>query len=278
MFAAIVGILLVSKLAPGTMAMWGWRVPLWIGCAVIPFLFWIRNSLAETAEFAARRRHPAMREILSSLWRNWRIVVIGTMLTALTTTAFYLITAYTPTFGARTLHLSRSNAFLVTFCVGICNFTVLPIMGLLSDKIGRRPLLWICTVTVLATAYPVMLWLTASPSFTRLLIAELWFSILYASYNGAMVVYLTEIMPVNVRATGFSLAYSFATALFGGFTPFISEYLIHATGNRAVPGAWLSAAALLALVAVGLAGRQVTLAAPDSAEEAELRPVAAGQV
>ena len=71
---------------------------------------------------------------------------------------------------------------------------------------------------------------------------------MYGSYNGAMVVFLTEIMPAKVRTTGFSLAYSLATAIFGGFTPAISTYLIHATNNRAVPGLWLSAAALLGLI------------------------------
>src|SRR5439155_10445696 len=86
-------------------------------------------------------------------------------------------------------------------------------------------------------------WLVASPSFTRLLIVELWLATLYAAYNGAMAVYLTEIMPEEVRTSGFSLAYSLATAVFGGFTPAICTYLIHVTGNNAIPGVWLSFAA-----------------------------------
>jgi hypothetical protein len=94
-----------------------------------------------------------------------------------------------------------------------------------------------------------MLWLIREPSFSRLLIVELWLSFLFGSYNGAMVVFLTEIMPVSVRTSGFALAYSLATAIFGGFTPAISTYLIHVTGNRAVPGLWLSAAAACGLIA-----------------------------
>ena len=64
-----------------------------------------------------------------------------------------------------------------------------------------------------------------------------------------MVVYLTEIMPAEVRATGFSIAYSLATAIFGGFTPTVCTYWIHATGNRAAPGLWVSLAALCGLTA-----------------------------
>src|SRR5260370_8106324 len=101
---------------------------------------------------------------------------------------------------------------------------------------------------MLVTAYPAMLWLVRETSFTRLLTVELWLSFLYGSYNGAMVVFLTEIMPVDVRTTGFALAYSLATAVFGGFTPAISTYFIHLTGNRAIPGLWLSFASACALV------------------------------
>ncbi len=80
-----------------------------------------------------------------------------------------------------------------------------------------------------------------------MLTVELWLSFVYASYNGAMVVYLTELIPAEVRASGFSLAYSLATAIFGGFTPAIATGLIQLTGNHAIPGAWLSAAAALGL-------------------------------
>jgi len=100
-----------------------------------------------------------------------------------------------------------------------------------------------------------MLWLVGAPSFGRLLMVELWLSFLYASYNGAMVVYLTEIVPADLRASGFSLAYSLATAIFGGFTPAITQALIQFTGNKAMPGVWLSAAAAMGLTATWLAGR-----------------------
>jgi MFS family permease len=167
----------------------------------------------------------------------------------MTTVSFYLITAFTPTFGKHELRLAPTASLTVTLWVGLSNFIWLPIMGALSDKIGRIPILVGATVVTLLTAYPAMLWLTAAPSFTRLLAVELWLSFLYASYNGAMVVTLTEIMPEEVRTAGFSLAYSLATALFGGFTPAVCEYLIHATGNQASPGLWMSTAAALGLIA-----------------------------
>jgi MHS family citrate/tricarballylate:H+ symporter-like MFS transporter len=79
--------------------------------------------------------------------------------------------------------------------------------------VGRRPVLVAFTLLTLLTAYPVMSWLVSDISFKNLLITELWLSFLYASYNGAAVVALTEVMPAHVRTVGFSLAYSLATDL-----------------------------------------------------------------
>jgi MHS family citrate/tricarballylate:H+ symporter-like MFS transporter len=89
-----------------------------------------------------------------------------------------------------------------------------------------------------------------------MLIAELWLSFLYASYNSATIVALTEVMPAHVRTVGFSLAYSLATAIFGGFTPVISTWLIEATGDKAAPGYWMSMAAACGLLATVLLFRK----------------------
>jgi MFS family permease len=122
-------------------------------------------------------------------------------------------------------------------------------LGFLSDRVGRRPLLTAFAVTAVFTAYPAMSWLVEQPNFAKLLTVELWLSFIYAGYNGAMVVHLTKIVPVAVRTAGFSLAYSLATTI-GGSTPAIVTFLIHETGNRAMPGAWLSVAAIVALMGV----------------------------
>lgn len=249
MFAAVLGLLLTMRLSTDQMTRWGWRIPLLIGCMIIPLLFFLRRSLEETPEFLERKRRPSPAEILRTLARNWRMVVLGTMLSTFTTVCFYMITAYTPTFGSSVLHLAANGNMMVTLCVGASNFFWLPVMGSLSDRIGRRPLLIAVTVLALLTAYPALSWLVSAPSFSRLMAVELWFSFLFGSYNGAMVVFLTEIMPADVRTAGFSLAFSCATALFGGFTPAICTYLIHATGNRALPGLWLSFAAACGLAA-----------------------------
>lgn len=244
-FAGVLGYALSNLMPPEALQAWGWRIPLLVGCLIIPFIYMIRRTLQETEEFAARKHHPTPSEIYASMLAHWRIVITGVAMVLMTTVSFYTITAYTPTFGKNILKLSQSDALLVTLFVGLSNLVWLPVMGSFSDRIGRRPLLLFFAGIAILTAYPAMAWLVNQPSFAKLLMVELWLSFIYAGYNGAMVVHLTEIVPVAVRTAGFSLAYSLATTI-GGSTPVIVTYLIHETGNRAAPGAWLSVAAAIA--------------------------------
>jgi len=247
-FAGLLGYALSNMMSPNDLQSWGWRIPLIVGCMIIPFIYLIRRTLEETEEFVARKHHPSRSEIYASMLVHWRIVVTGVAMVLMTSVSFYTITAYTPTFGKEILKLTQSDALLVTVCVGLANLFWLPVMGALSDRIGRRPLLLTFAGLAVLTAYPAMTWLVEQPSFVKLLMVELWLSFIYASYNGAMVVHLTEIVPVSVRTAGFSLAYSLATTV-GGSTPAIVTYLIHETGNRAIPGAWLSLAAAVSFIA-----------------------------
>jgi MFS family permease len=269
MLAALLGVVLSSSLSPEQMRLWGWRVPLLLGCAIVPLLFILRRSLQETEQFIARKHRPRTREILRSLGANWQIVLTGTLLVTMTTVSFYMITAYTPTFGSAVLHLASRDSLIVPLFVGASNLFWLPVMGALSDRVGRRPLLLTSTLLMLITAYPMMLWLVDAPSFSRLLLTELWLSFVYGMYQGAMVVLLTEIMPVGVRTTGFALAYSLATAVFGGFTPALSHWLINVTRNPAVPGLWLSFAAACGLVATLFARPQNDLAGAEKTAPAK---------
>jgi len=246
--SAALGYTLNRWVSASLIDVWAWRIPFFVGCAIVPFIFVLRRSLMETNEFQARAHHPTLPEVFRSLVQNWFIVIQGMFLVAMTTTTFYLITVYTPTFGKTVLKLSAADSLIVTLCVGISNFCLLPIGGALSDRIGRAPILLSITALAVITAYPALTWLTAAPGFGRMLAVLLYFSFFFGIYNGAMIPALTEVMPVQVRVAGFSLAYSLATALFGGMTPVISTFLIEKTGDKAAPAYWMSVAAVCGLI------------------------------
>jgi MFS transporter, MHS family, citrate/tricarballylate:H+ symporter len=247
--AAIIGFALSELLPKQEISDWGWRIPFFIGCLIVPFIFVIRRSLEETPEFAVRKAHPTAAQILRSVAQNWQTMFLGMNLVALTTVMFYFTTVYTPTFGKEVLKLSELDSLLVTMCVAVMNFIWLPAGGALSDRIGRKPVLITIGVLALATAYPALWWLADDPTFLKMLAVELTFSFYFGIYNGAMVVSLSELVPAHVRASGFSLAYSLAAALFGTFTPVFATVIVKATGNNASPAFWLMFAAYCSLMA-----------------------------
>lgn len=244
---SVVGILIRETLPHRILIDWGWRIPFVAGCLIVPFIYLLRRSLEETEGFAHQRHHPSFAEIRRSVAANLPLVLAGMGWVVMTTVFFYFITNYTATFGKEDLHLSVRQSLMVVLWVGVANFCVLPLSGALSDRIGRGPILIVAAALGVLTAYPALLWLVAHPSFGHMLAVELWLSLLYASYNGAMVVALVEVMPKEVRATGFSLAYSLATML-GTFTDLGGKWLDQNYGKGA-PGLWLLFAAACGLSA-----------------------------
>src|SRR6516165_3565538 len=258
--AAILGFVLSESMPAETIAAWGWRIPFFIGCLIIPLIFVLRRTLEETPEFLAMKKHPTGREVFASAVANWRIVVLGMMIAVLTTTTFYFITVYTPTFGKNVLKLSAQDALLVTLLVAVTNFFWNPVGGAVSDRIGRKPVLLTIAILSFATAYPALHWLVSDPSFGKLLAVQMMFSFYFGVYSGTMLGCLVEIVPAHVRTTCFSLAFALAAALFGTFTPFASTWLIDQTKDKASPAYWLMCAAALGIIAaltVYRAGRTI---------------------
>jgi len=270
--ASILGYLLSEVMPADTVAAWGWRIPFFVGCLIIPLIFFLRRTLEETPAFLAMKKHPSANEVFASALANWRIVILGMMIAILTTTTFYFVTVYTPTFGKTVLKLSTQDALLVTLLVAVANFFWNPVGGALSDRIGRKPVLITIACLSLVTAYPALHWLVAAPSFGKLLAVEMMFSFYFGVYSGTMLGALVEIVPAHVRTTCFSLAFALAAALFGTFTPFASTLLIEHTGDKASPGYWLMLAAVLGIIAAATVYRGGGKAVPTYDAVAE--PVA----
>jgi len=225
-----------------------WRIPFFIGCLIIPVIFFLRRSLEETPAFLAMRKHPTASEVFASATANWRIVVLGMMIAVLTTTTFYFITVYAPGFGKQ-LNLSAQGTLLVTLLVAVTNFFWNPVGGAVSDRVGRKPVLLTIAGLAFVTAYPALHWLAAEPTIGKLVLVQMMFSFYFGTYSGAMLGCLVEIVPAHVRTTCFSIAFALAAGIFGTATPFVSTALIAKTGgDRASPAYWLMFGAALGII------------------------------
>jgi MFS transporter, MHS family, citrate/tricarballylate:H+ symporter len=247
--AALLGFGLSELMPAATVAEWGWRIPFFIGCLIIPFIFALRRTLEETPAFLSMKKHPTTAEVFASAAANWRIVLLGMLMATLTTVTFYFVTVYTPTFGKTVLKLTSHDSLLVTLMVAVTNFIWNPVGGALSDRIGRKPVLLTIAILSLLTAYPALHWLIVAPTFGKMLAVEMMFSFYFGVYSGTMLGALVEVVPAHVRTTCFSLAFALAAGLFGTFTPFASTWLIQHTGDKASPGYWLMCAAACGIVA-----------------------------
>src|SRR5580658_7312065 len=266
--AAIIGFTLNAMMPADTISAWGWRIPFFIGCLIIPFIFLLRRTLEETPEFLSMKKHPTTKEVFASAAINWKIIVLGMMLAAMTTVTFYFVTVYTPAFG-KELNLSAQDSLLVTLMIAVTNFIWHPIGGALSDRIGRRPVLLAIAGLSFVTAYPALLWLTAAPTFGKLLAVEMMLSCYFGVYSGTMLGALVEIVPAHVRTTCFSLAFALAAALFGTFTPFAALKLTALTGDKAAPAYWLMCAAASGFIAAVVIYRSGAIEARERAVAAQ---------
>jgi len=139
----------------------------------------------------------------------------------------------------------------------LANLVWIPIMGGLSDKVGRAPLMIAAAAAIAVVSYPSMEWLVAGPSLSRLFLVEMFLGSLYGMWQGVLIVAIVEIMPAEVRAAGWSVAYSLTYAIFGGFTPALVTWLIHETGDKGMPGAALVPAAIIGLIGTVLARKHL---------------------
>jgi MFS transporter, MHS family, citrate/tricarballylate:H+ symporter len=257
MAASIIGILMIQFLPPADLSAWGWRIPLALGCAVMPVMFWLRSSLQETAVFASKKQTPRFGEIIASLLSNWRVILLCMSTATFATVTSQTIQTYAPTF-IRSLNLGALAGFVTLFFVGIVTLISLPLCALIADRVNRRSMLIVVTLTAAVTAYPMLAWLAGSPSVLKFIAFELWFSFLYGAYSSVQVATMVELVPPSARTAGYSFAQAVAAAIFGGFTPAILTWLNHSFNNNAMVGVWLAINALIGLgAALAMDKRQI---------------------
>lgn len=234
---------------------WGWRLPFLCGLLLYPLCVYIRLHVKETADFEAAKHWPGFLNLVS----QWRSVATAIGLIVLGTAAVYTL-VFLPSYAIRSLHLPASYGFLAGVVTGVLQLALVPVFGALSDRIGRTAAPTAAAIAMLLGSWPALSWLSASPSFARLVLLQAFLGLTTAAYMGSMPALLAELFPVRARSAGLSLSYAVGVAVFGGIAPFVHAWLILKTGDPAAPSFYLVAAAVVSLVALVVAQRSLSAA------------------
>lgn len=253
MGAVVVGVLSFT-LTPQAMESWGWRVPFVLGLVIAPVGMFIRRHLEESLDPATVAAQATKRESsLSEVCRlHGRTVLYAILSLVGGTAAAYVVSFYMPTYAIRELGMAPPVALFGAAITGLLSFACAPLVGIWSDRVGRKPLIVWSRIALAVLIYPGFLWLNASPTPAVLftVVGVLSLTLVIQSVPG--ITMLPEMFPKHVRASGMSLVYSVGVALFGGFSPFISTWLLNATGNKLAPAWYLLGMTLVSLI--GLLG------------------------
>ena len=250
LLGAILGTVLTRSLTPEMLDSWGWRIPFLFGLIIGPVGLYIRRNLDETSAFLQSSRSAAGQQGSGSMLMSHvkeMLACLGMVVSG--TISFYVILIYIPTFARTQLHIPLDQAFLAQSIGLAVEVVLIPICGLLSDFVGRKPVMIVALVLDLLVTYPLFSWVSASPSFGALLTMQIILCGLFGVFNGPISTALAEQFPTRVRSTALAIAYNIAVMLFGGFAQFFVTWLIQATGTPIAPAYYLMFGAAVGLLA-----------------------------
>lgn len=253
---SLMSALLFSQLETAQLHGWGWRLPFLLAFPLGLVGLYIRLKLEDTPKFRElEAKHHVEATPIKELFTTYRKPIIRAFaVTCLNAVGFYLILSYMPTYLITEMGMEESASFLANSIALFAYIFLIFLMGLLSDRFGRKTALIAASVLFIVLTVPLFGMLEGA-SFAMIVLIQVIFGALLTVNDGTLPCFLTEIFPTRVRYSGFAFSFNTANALFGGTAPFVATWLISATGSKTAPAWYLVAAAVVALVAM-LAARE----------------------
>jgi len=283
---AVTVTVLQVTLGEQTMLDGGWRIPFLVAGPIGAFAVWFRLKIEESPAFQAQQMAAEAAESAgtqgadvpnpadATLRSQWRPLAVAVVLVAVANTAGYALTSYMPTYLTDTLGYAATSGTLLTVPVLVLLAVLILVAGPVSDRVGRRPLLWFGAGALAVFAVPAFLFLAMGHVWSTLLGLCL-MAVPVACMVGVQAATLPAMFPTAVRYRSMGLAYNVSVAVFGGTTPLIVESLTQATGSSMAPAYYLVGFAVVGAVAVGFvkesAGRPLPGSMPSVDTDAEAK-------
>jgi metabolite-proton symporter len=244
---------IMTLLPENSFMTWGWRVPFILSALLVIFGLWIRKGIDETPEFKKVKESGEIPKlpIVETLRYYWREVLITIGAKVVETAPFYIFGTFVVSYATTNLGFSRSSTLAAVMIATVVTTILIPIMGSLSDKVGRKKLYITGSIGMIVYAFPYF-WLIHQGSVAMLIIATvIGLGIIWAPITAVLGTMFSEIFDAKVRYTGVTLGYQIGAAVAGGTAPLVATALLAKFDNSYVPVAiYIIFTALISLVAI----------------------------
>lgn len=248
LLAVAVSALTVSLMDEASLASWGWRIPFLVGAALAATVWLARSTMEESPDFERLRANGALhpRPLSHALAHQRGALARAFAISSFGSITYYVGISYVPAFLTSVGAMGESDALWLSTIAAVAVIAVTPVVGLLSDRFGRKPALIV--LAVLGAALPVALFSTmAGASAGHALFGAVVLALVAGGVSAVGAIATGEQFGETSRASGLGLGYTLATVIFGGLTPYVAQVLVERTGAPSVPGVMIAAVAIAVL-------------------------------
>ncbi|TDL88751.1 MFS transporter [Vibrio vulnificus] len=253
MLLGTVALSIMTLLPENAFMTWGWRIPFIFSSLLVFFGLWIRKGIDETPSFKKVKESGEVPKlpIVETLKNYWREVLIAVGAKVVETAPFYIFSTFVVSYATANLGFSRTATLTAVMIATIITTILIPIMGNLSDKIGRKKLFIGGTIGMALFAFPYF-WLLQQKSVLLLIVATvIGLGVIWAPITAVLGTMFSEIFDARIRYTGITLGYQIGAALAGGTAPLVATALLNRFNNSYVPVAiYIIFASVLSLAAI----------------------------
>jgi MHS family proline/betaine transporter-like MFS transporter len=245
LLAVGVSALTVSAMSNSDLESWGWRIPFLVGAALAGAVWIARSTMVESPDFERQRSEGTISRnpLLEALSRQRPGVARAFAISALGSITYYVGITYVPAFLTSAGSATEGESLWLSTIAAVAVIAVTPAIGLLSDRVGRKPVL--LALAAASAVLPIAMFsMMASGSTGRALFGAVILALVAGGVSSVGAVATAEQFSIEARVSGLALGATVATAIFGGLTPYLAQLLIESTGRNEVPGLMIAAVAL----------------------------------